>query len=74
VNLVDAGRDIGPGGQRRYGVMMHMWGRVRNRLGREDGATMVEYGLVVTLIALVALLSVTALGEKVLSFFELVTI
>jgi len=33
---------------------------------------MVEYGLVVTLIALVALLSVAALGEKALSFFELV--
>ena len=52
--------------------MMQMWDRVRNRLGREDGATMVEYGLVVTLIALVALLSVAALGEKALSFFELV--
>jgi Flp pilus assembly pilin Flp len=33
---------------------------------------MVEYGLVVTLIALVALLSAAALGERVLSFFELV--
>jgi Flp pilus assembly pilin Flp len=53
--------------------MMHMWGRVRNRLRREDGATMVEYGLVVTLIALVALLSVAALGERALSLFELVT-
>ena len=52
--------------------MMKTFGRVRNRVGREDGATMVEYGLVVTLIALVAVLSVGALGGKVLSFFELV--
>jgi Flp pilus assembly pilin Flp len=73
VKPVEAARDFGPGGQRRDSVMMHMWGRVRNRLRREDGATMVEYGLVVTLIALVALLSVAALGERALSLFELVT-
>ena len=53
--------------------MMQMWGRVWNRVEREDGATMVEYGFMVALIALVALLSVTALGEKVLAFFELVS-
>ncbi|MCL1594198.1 MAG: Flp family type IVb pilin [Actinomycetia bacterium] len=47
---------------------------MQNRLRGEEGATMVEYGLVVTLIALVALLSVAALGEKVLSLFELVDI
>ncbi len=38
-------------------------------LRRDDGATMVEYGLMVALIAIVALLAVTALGISVKTIF-----
>ncbi len=38
-------------------------------LRRDDGATMVEYGLMVALIAIVALLAVTALGGSVRDVF-----
>jgi len=36
---------------------------------KEEGATMVEYGLMVALIAIVALLAVTALGGSVRDIF-----
>jgi len=36
----------------------------------EEGATMVEYGLMVALIAVVALLAVTALGVNVAAIFN----
>jgi pilus assembly protein Flp/PilA len=36
----------------------------------EEGATMVEYGLLVALIALVALVGVTTLGQSVSSVFN----
>jgi Flp pilus assembly pilin Flp len=38
----------------------------------EDGATMTEYAFMVSLIALAAFVAVTALGDGVLSLFELV--
>ena len=38
-------------------------------LPREDGATMVEYGLMVALIAVVCLLAVTALGVNIRGVF-----
>ena len=37
---------------------------------REEGATMVEYGLMVALIAVVALAAVTALGQNVSDAFD----
>ncbi|MFQ5947582.1 MAG: Flp family type IVb pilin [Acidimicrobiia bacterium] len=43
---------------------------VTARLHWEDGATMVEYGLMVALIAIVALLAVTALGVSVRNIFQ----
>jgi pilus assembly protein Flp/PilA len=42
---------------------------VRKSLGRDEGATMVEYGLMVALIAVVCLLAVTALGVNVRGVF-----
>ena len=42
---------------------------VRKLLGREEGATMVEYGLMVALIAVVCLLAVTALGVNIKAVF-----
>lgn len=43
--------------------------RIRNFGTQEDGATMVEYGLMVALIAVVALVAVTALGVNVSAIF-----
>ena len=37
---------------------------------KDDGATMVEYGLMVALIAVVALVAVTALGGSVTGIFQ----
>ncbi len=37
---------------------------------RDEGATMVEYGLMVALIAVVALVAVTALGGSVSGIFQ----
>lgn len=42
-------------------------GQIRDE---EEGATMVEYGLMVALIAVVALLAVTALGVNVAAKFQ----
>ena len=45
--------------------------RFYNALHRQDdGATMVEYGLMVALIAVVALVAVTALGGSVSGIFQ----
>jgi pilus assembly protein Flp/PilA len=44
-----------------------------NVLTNEDGATLVEYGLVVALIAAVAVVAVTALGAKVVAIFTGIT-
>jgi pilus assembly protein Flp/PilA len=38
----------------------------------EDGATMVEYGLMVALIALVCIVAVTAIGTNLSTLFNLV--
>ncbi len=38
---------------------------VRNFVSNEDGAALVEYALLVALIAIVCILGVTALGDKV---------
>lgn len=43
---------------------------VRKFFVREEGATMVEYGLMVALIAVVCLLAVTALGVNVRDAFN----
>jgi pilus assembly protein Flp/PilA len=44
-----------------------------NVLSNEDGATLVEYGLVVALIAAVAVVAVTALGKQVVTIFTNIT-
>jgi pilus assembly protein Flp/PilA len=50
-----------------------MFKSIVNVLNNEDGATLVEYGLVVALIAAVAVVSVTALGNKVVGVFTGIT-
>jgi len=44
--------------------------RISTLLHRDDGATMVEYGLMVALIAVVALIAITALGGSVRDIFQ----
>jgi pilus assembly protein Flp/PilA len=46
---------------------------ITNVLTNEDGATLVEYALVVGLIAAVAVVAVTALGAKVVTMFQNIT-
>ena len=43
---------------------------VRNLFVREEGATMVEYGLMVALIAVVCLAAVTLLGTNIQATFN----
>ncbi|MGH2723077.1 MAG: Flp family type IVb pilin [Actinomycetota bacterium] len=45
---------------------------LRARMHREEGATAVEYGLLVALIAAVIVLIVLALGEKIAAAFQAV--
>ncbi len=52
--------------------MSSVIGKIRKLLGlkvREEGATMVEYGLMVALIAVVCLVAVTALGVNIKGVF-----
>lgn len=51
-------------------VMARFITRMRNFTNQEDGATMVEYGLMVALIAVVCLVAVTALGVNVAAIFQ----
>lgn len=47
-----------------------MIARIKSLLGDEEGATMVEYALMVALIAVVAIAAVTLLGGKVKQTFQ----
>ncbi|MDK1290989.1 MAG: Flp family type IVb pilin [Actinomycetota bacterium] len=52
--------------------MLRLWTALQSRIVREEeGATMVEYALMVALIAIVAIAAVTLIGTNVTSkFFE----
>ena len=47
--------------------MLRMWTAVQSRFNDEEGATLVEYVFLVMLIAVVAVLGVTAVGETLSS-------
>lgn len=49
-------------------MLLASW--LASRLAREEGATMVEYGLMVALIAVVCLLAVTAIGVNLNATFN----
>lgn len=51
-------------------IATHYLNTLRAALGREEGATMVEYGLMVALIAIVAMVGAAALGFNVLDVFN----
>jgi pilus assembly protein Flp/PilA len=47
-----------------------MFSTLKSLVRNEDGATMVEYGLLIALIALVAITAVKTLGSSVCSLFN----
>ena len=49
---------------------MGLYARVLRRLGSEEGATAVEYALMIALIALVIVVAVVYLGQSTNSVFE----
>jgi pilus assembly protein Flp/PilA len=49
-----------------------MFNTLQSMIRDEDGATMVEYGLLVALIAMVALVGVTTLGTNLQSLYTTV--
>ena len=51
--------------------MLQMWTALQARfISDEDGASLVEYGLLVALIAIVAILAITFVGTSVESNFD----
>jgi len=51
-------------------MLTKLYCKVRAMMIREEGATAVEYGLMVALIAVVIILAVTALGVNLRSIFN----
>ena len=57
--------------QKAYATLVSIIAVAANRLERDEkGATAVEYGLMVGLIAVVIIVAVTALGSKLRGLFE----
>ncbi len=50
--------------------MLRMWTAIQSRFNDEDGASLVEYALLVALIAVVAIVAITAVGTAVSSNFD----
>ena len=50
--------------------MLRMWTALETRFTNEDGASLVEYALLVALIAIVALVAITTVGTSVSSNFD----
>ena len=53
-------------------MLSTVWTMLQNLRRDEDGATMVEYGLLVALIAMVALAGITVLGTNLQSLYTTV--
>ncbi len=51
-------------------VASNMVCKVRKFFGREEGATMVEYGLMVALIAVIVMVVVAVLGTSIAGMFQ----
>lgn len=50
-------------------IVPDLWNRTKQLLREEDGATAVEYGLLVALIAAAIIFAVTVLGQQIESIF-----
>jgi len=44
--------------------------RLRDLIGKEDGATLIEYGLVAALVSVFILGAISALGDAVIQLFD----
>jgi pilus assembly protein Flp/PilA len=53
-------------------MLLLIWNYLETRVGEEDGATMVEYGLMVALIAVVVAVAATVLGTGIATLFTTV--
>lgn len=52
------------------GIVIRLWTRLMGRLGEDRGASMVEYALLIVLIAIVALLAIRLAGNQVSEAFS----
>lgn len=50
--------------------MLRMWTAIQSRLMSEEGASLVEYALLVALIAVVAIVAITVVGQEVSTEFK----
>ena len=50
--------------------MLRLWTAFQSRIVREEGASMVEYALLVALIAIIAIVAVTLVGQAVSDNFD----
>ena len=50
--------------------MLRLWTAYQSRINEEDGASMVEYALLVALIAVIAIVAVAILGRNVSTKFN----
>ena len=50
--------------------MTRLWTRVLDRIKQDEGASMVEYALLIVLIAIIALLAIRLAGNQVSSAFS----
>ena len=51
-------------------MLANLWNSIRYGIRRDDGATMVEYGLMLALIAIVCIIVVTAIGTSLQAVFQ----
>ena len=51
-------------------IMLKLKGFLRSLIARDEGQTLTEYGLILFFIAVVAVLAVTLLGERVSDMFD----
>ena len=54
-------------------MLMQLWNYLESRAGDEDGATMVEYGIMVAVIAVVVMVGAGLLGLAIDQLFDDVT-
>lgn len=52
--------------------MLRLWNALAARRASEEGATMVEYGIMVALIAVVSIVVITTIGTDLLAAFTTV--
>jgi pilus assembly protein Flp/PilA len=52
------------------GIVIRLWTRLLGRFTEEEGASMVEYALLVVLIAIIALLAIRLAGNQVSETFS----